>query len=171
MKSTWNLTILWLCHNYVSCAFNSLMFLTYWIVYMWNTFTGKTPKNSKPVSMPRLEWPSSCQLDNTQELQRQNGSTHQHFTNLWNREREICSYLLHYKRIIDSLLQHEFTVCSLFNHNAFLKSSNSVSSPDGRQSVSNHNGGTSSPSLTEKQQKQFTLKWARNQHRNKTKLF
>lgn len=71
----------------------------------------------------------------------------------------ISPYLLHYKRIVDSLLQHEFAVCSLFNHNAFLKCSNSVSSPDGRQPMCNHNSGTSSPSLAEKQQ-QFTLKRA-----------
>lgn len=32
MESTWNLTPLWLCHNYAVCAFNSLMLLTYWIV-------------------------------------------------------------------------------------------------------------------------------------------
>lgn len=57
--------------------------------------------------------------------------------------------MLHYERIVDTLLQHEFTVCSLLNHDAFLKSCDSVSSPDGRQSVGNHNGGPSSPSLTE----------------------
>lgn len=37
---------------------------------------GKTPKNSKPASVPRLEKLSNCQLDNMQKLEGENSSTH-----------------------------------------------------------------------------------------------
>lgn len=146
MESPWNLTILWLCHKYVVYTFYS----RFWHIglHKCETLLQVNPLEFQACVCAQTKGAEQLPAGQHAGPTDRKWLQHTSISQLCE-EKIICPYLLCYKRIVESLLQHEFTVCSLFNHNTFLKSSNSVSSPNGRQSVSNHNSRTASPSLTE----------------------
>jgi hypothetical protein len=62
----------------------------------------------------------------------------------------MCLYLHVNESEVDPFLLHQLTVTSLFHNDSILKPSDDICVPDGRQSVSYHNGGSAFSGLKRK---------------------